>query len=255
MANDLDFLGAQAAEGSKPVGDTTDSPCVGEPFRIPHATQAPHATHAGQHRQHAGERGDPISPAAPSPLTAEQFGQIARAQEQRKKINRAQKVANFNAWSFSVFAGFSLLFGLLSPGSLIAGAALAGLAYNEFRGRRQLMQLDRRGPRTLGNNQIVCCVLLTLYCGYQMYRAYTGPGIDDPAIQQSAELSAMLEPMQDLIKTVTIGAYAVILVVGLAVQGATAWYYFSRKRWLDDYLRQTPGWVIELDRVQAASAA
>lgn len=189
---------------------------------------------------------------AAQPLTPEHHAQLAQAQQRRKKINRAVKVASFNAWSFAIFAGFSLLFVIFNVASLIAGLALAGLAYNEFRGRRQLRQLNVLGPRTLGINQIICCLLIALYCGFKIYGAMTGEGIYAQSIEASPELASMLEPMEGVIQKITIATYALILIVGVGAQGLTAWYYFSRKRHLEDYLQQTPAWVLDLDRVQAS---
>lgn len=189
------------------------------------------------------------------PLSAEHHTQIAQAQQRRKKLNRAGKIASFNAWSFAVLAGLSVPFALLSPSSLIGAAALGVLAWNEFRGRRHLRQLDPRGPMTLGYNQLAFCGLITLYCGYQIFKAMTGPGLYAESMDATPQLAEMLGPMQELIKTATISAYALMLIAGVAVQGGTAWYYFSRKRWLQDYLRQTPQWVIDLDRTQASAPA
>ena len=198
-----------------------------------------------------------VSPgqATDQPLTPEHHTQLALAQQRRKKINRAVKVASFNAWSFAVFAGVSLLFAIFSVTSLVAGFLLAGLAYNEFRGRRQLSQLIRLGPRTLGINQVVCCLLIALYCGFKIYSEMTGAGVYAQSIAASPEIASMLEPIEGLIQTITIATYALILIVGVAAQGLTAWYYFSRKRHLDDYLQQTPAWVLDLDRVKSGAAA
>lgn len=190
-----------------------------------------------------------------APLSPEHHTQLARAQQQRKKINRAQAVAAFNAWCFSIFAGFSLLFAIFSFTSLIAAAVLGGLAYNEFRGRRQLKQLDPRGPKTLGINQLLCCTAIALYCGWQIIKALTGPGPYEQMIQQHPELASMLEPIHELLFTATLAAYALILIVGVASQGATAWYYFTRKKHLHAYIEQTPEWVIDLERTQATHPA
>lgn len=183
-----------------------------------------------------------------APLSPEHREQFAQAQLRRKKINRAQKIAAFNAWCFTVFAVFSLLFAFFSLTSLIAGIALAGLAYNEFRGRRQLALLNPAGPQTLGINQVICCLLIALYCGVQLYRTITGPGAYAQAVEQNPELADMLAPMADLIQTATIATYGLVFIIGVAAQGLTAWYYFSRKRHLDDYLEQTPDWVLDLER-------
>lgn len=211
-------------------------------LQMPNVTQ-PQANSAGA--------SPPAQSASAPPLTPEHHAQLAKAQQQRKKIGRATKVAAFNAWCFAIFAGFSLLFALFSVTSLIAGLALAGLAYNEFRGRRQLQQLSAQGPQTLGVNQIICCMLITLYCGLKLYGAMTGPGVYAQSIEQTPELAEMLKPMEGLLQTATIATYVLILIVGVAAQGATAWYYFSRKRYLEDYLEQTPAWVIDLDRVRS----
>lgn len=189
------------------------------------------------------------------PLTPEHHAQVADARQRRKKIDRAIKVASFNAWGFAIFAGFSLLFAFFSVTSLIAGLALGGLAYNEFRGRRQLQQLDTQGPQTLGINQLICCVLIALYCGVKLYAAMTGPGAYAQSIEETPELASMLEPMEGLLQTATLATYALILIVGVAAQGLTAWYYFSRKKHLDDYRQETPAWVIELDQARLAPAA
>lgn len=143
------------------------------------------------------------------------------------------------------------MFVWLSTTSLVAGLALTGLAYNEFRGRRQIKQLDPLGPRTLGINQLVCCLLIALYCGLQLYKTIFGPGTYAQAIEDNPEIASMLEPMADLLQTATIATYLLVFVVGVAAQAATAWYYFSRKKHLDAYLQQTPGWVLDLDRAQA----
>ncbi|MFK7790607.1 MAG: hypothetical protein AB8C95_14080 [Phycisphaeraceae bacterium] len=188
-----------------------------------------------------------------APLTPEHHAEIVKAQQRRKKISRAVKVAAFNAWSFAIFAGFSMLFAIFSVTSLIAALALAGLAYNEFRGRRQLLQLNTQGPRTLGINQVICCMLIALYCGLQLFKAITGPGAYAQAIEQTPELASMLEPMEDLLQTATIVAYVAVLIIGVGAQGLTAWYYFSRKRHLSEYLKQTPQWVLDLDRIKASS--
>ena len=190
-----------------------------------------------------------------APLLPEHHAQIALARQQRKKLDRARSVASFNAWSFAIFAGCSLIFALFSVTSLIAAIVLAGLAYNEFRGRRQLIALNPQGPVTLGNNQLLCCAAITLYCGFKIYTTVTGPGPYEQAIQDSPEVAMMLEPMQDLLHNATLASYAIILLLGVTAQGLTARYYFSRKQHLNKYLQQTPDWLLDLERVQGQAAA
>ena len=162
-----------------------------------------------------------VSPgqAADQPLTPEHHAQLGLAQQRRKKINRAVKVASFNAWSFAIVAGVSLLFAIFSVTSLIAGFLFAGLAYNEFRGRRQLSQLNGLGPRTLGINQVVFCLLIALYCGFKIYSEMTGAGVYAQSIEASPEIASTLKPIEGLIQTITIATYALILIVGVVAQG------------------------------------
>ena len=195
----------------------------------------------------------PGQPASVGPLSTEHRAQIEQAQKRLRKIRFASKVASFNAWSFAILAVFSLLFVYFSLYSLVAVAILGGLAWNEFRGRNQLRRLDRRGPSTLGFNQLLCCAVIALYCALKLYTTMTGPGLYEQAIERTPELATTLEPIKDLIKLATILAYILILVLGVGMQGATAWYYFSRKRWLDTYLQQTPEWVTDLLRTKASA--
>lgn len=185
-------------------------------------------------------------PAPAGPLSAEHREQIAQAQQRYKKIKRAAQIASFNAWSFAVCAAFSLLFAILSPSALIAALVLVALAWNEFRGRRQLKRLDPLGANTLCINQVACCVAIAMYCILKLTAALSGQGPYTQAMAQTPEIAATLEPMQDLLKTATISAYALILIVGVAVQGLTAWYYYTRKRWVHAYREKTPSWIVEL---------
>lgn len=189
------------------------------------------------------------SPAGP--LTPAHHRAIAEAKLRRKKLNRAMGFATYNTWSFAAIAAMSLLIAVFSPSSLIAVLCLAALAWNEHRGRRQLQQLDEKGPRTLGYNQLAFCALIAVYCIYQLFNAIFGSDPYAEQIAQTPELEQMLDPMRELIQVATIAAYSAVLVLGVGMQGLMAWYYFSRVRMLREYLRETPGWIVELDRAVA----
>ncbi|MEO0474846.1 MAG: hypothetical protein AAF085_02585 [Planctomycetota bacterium] len=185
------------------------------------------------------------------PLSPEHREQLGRARQLRAKLRRTTKVASFNAWSFAILGGLSLPLAILSPWSLLAAVLLGGLAWNEFRGRKQLLRLDPRGPKTLGTNQVICCTLIAGYCKLKIIATLTGPGIYATAIEKYPELADMLEPLEELMQLIMLATYAIVLIVGVGVQGLTAWYYFSRSKHLRAYLEQTPDWVRELDRVHA----
>ena len=56
-----------------------------------------------------------------------------------------------------------------------------------------------------------------------------------------------------LYKTLTVTVYGALIVGTLIFQGLNSLYYFTRGRILLGYLAETPAWVLELQRCQAAS--
>jgi len=183
-----------------------------------------------------------------APLSREHLAQLDQARAGRKKINRAIVVAGFNAWTLAVFAVFSLPFIFFDLKGGCVGIGLALISIREFSGMRKLKQLDPAAPRHLGWNQVALCGLIALYCGWQIYNALTGPSQYAESIATTPELASTLKPIDEMITMVTLAVYGCILVIGVALQGLTAAYYFSRHRHLQAYIDKTPRWIIELQR-------
>ncbi len=61
----------------------------------------------------------------------------------------------------------------------------------------------------------------------------------------------MLGDMQPLMWKLTLLIYGALIAGTLAAQGLTAWYYHSRQKYLAAYLRDTPPWIIDLQKKQA----
>lgn len=175
-------------------------------------------------------------------LTPEQLQALNDAKERAKGIHGAAKVAAFNGWTVAIFAGLTVLFGLTSPVLLALGAGMAVVSRNEFRGRRLLQNLDREGPRLLTRNQVGFMVLIVAYCGWSIVRTLTHP---DPQWAQLQELAG-LEPgyIQDLMVT----GYVAAILLTLLFVGLNARYYHRRTAMLEEYLRNTPPWVVDLQR-------
>ena len=190
----------------------------------------------------------PLRDKGQAPLSAHHLGQLDESRRRRKKIDRALVVAGFNAWTIAVFAALSLPLMLFDLKGGCVGIGLALIAYREFLGRHKLKQLEPRAPWHLGWNQVAMCGLLTLYCGWQIIGALTGPGQYADSIEATPELASTLEPIDELITMVTLAIYFTILTCGLIMQGSLSLYYFTRAKPLNDYLSQTPGWIIELQR-------
>jgi hypothetical protein len=62
---------------------------------------------------------------------------------------------------------------------------------------------------------------------------------------------ALLADVAGMETTLRRGLYGLVLVGSVLMQGLTALYYFTRARHMRAYLRDTPPWVVELQRRSA----
>ena len=181
---------------------------------------------------------------APPPLTPEQQEALAQAGERAKTFTGAAKVASVNGWSIGIFAAVTLLFAFSSLTALVLGVGMAVVARNEFKGRAAILRPDPTGPELLWRNQIGFMGLIIAYCLWSMYQT-----VSQPPDAQMAELTELLgEGIEELVRSLTLTVYAVVIVVTGLVQGLIARYYFRRVALIEDYLRDTPEWVRELQR-------
>ena len=176
------------------------------------------------------------------PLTPEQQQELADASERARSLSRARKIAAFNAWSIGVFAAITLLFGLGSGVALFLGLVMAFVARTEFRGLAMLKRFDADGPRLLAKNQLGFMALIVGYCFWSIYRTVYGPGPDLAGLEQ------MLGDTEDLITDLMVIIYVSVIVATLVFQGLTARYYWSKARVVEEYLRDTPAWIVEMQR-------
>ena len=178
-----------------------------------------------------------------SPLTPEQQQELHDAKERAASFLGAAKVAAFNGWTVGFFAVVSILFGLFSVTSFLVGIGLAVVARNEFVGRGRLRALDPSGLELLWRNQLGFMALIIAYCAWSMYRSVAAP---DP---QMVELTELLgEGTGDLIQSLTLMVYSAAVVATVIFQGLNARYYFVRVVRIRDYVRDTPPWVLDLQR-------
>jgi xanthosine utilization system XapX-like protein len=192
---------------------------------------------------------------ASGPLSQEHLAELARAEQRARKVRKAGGVAMFNGCTVGFFAAASLLFAAVSPlfgeldiEALIMAAGLGVVAWNEFRGRRLIRRLDLRACPLLGWNQLGLMALLIGYCAWQIARALFGANPYADAISREPMLASMLGPLGDLYKTLTVAAYAAVIVGTAVFQGLNALYYFTRRKHLLAYLNETPPWVVDLQR-------
>jgi len=184
--------------------------------------------------------GDPAND--PAPLSAEQLGEVSSANRRAASILKAGRVATFNGWTLGTFGVVSLLFGLGSVTAFLVGAGLLAVAWNEFRGRNMLRAFDPAGPRLLGRNQIGLMALIIAYCLWSIHTALHHPS---ESIRQLEELVGGTGSVGRMVAW----GYGAVIVLSIVVQGLNARYYYKRIDPLQAYLRETPGWVVELQRV------
>ena len=188
----------------------------------------------------------------PGPLSPEHYVQFEAAQARGAKVRKIARVATFGGWLGAVFAASALLFGLL--GSLMdqsldvvsvgLGLALGIVAFNEFRGAAMVRKLDVRATTLLGFNQLFLLASITVYCLWNMFWSPTVTGQSSG----NAEVDEMLAGYSGLEQTVKLGLYGAVIVGTLLAQGLTAMYYFGRSRTLREYIKQTPPWIVALQR-------
>ena len=185
---------------------------------------------------------------AADPLTPKQVDALTAGNRRRRRIGRAVAMAAFNGWSTAMFAVLSIPFVLFSRTALFVGLGLGVIAFFEFKGRRLLQQLDMKAPTLLGFNQIAFAGLLVGYCAWSIYTNLENPGRYAETIAANPQLASMLGPVGDLHKTVTLAVYGTVAMLSCVFQGSTAAYYFTRSRHLRAYVKETPDWVLDLQR-------
>ncbi len=62
-----------------------------------------------------------------------------------------------------------------------------------------------------------------------------------------------LEEVDSLYSGVVVAFYGTIIALTVVVQGLNAFYYFSRRKYVDAYLRDTPDWVLDLERLASGN--
>jgi hypothetical protein len=139
---------------------------------------------------------------------------------------------------------------LFSPGivNVLATAGLAAVAYNEFRGRDRLLAFEPSGATLLGWNQLGLLAMITVYCAWMIYTSLLGP------LPISADTRSALEQLDfDLsqFRYMYAAFYGLVIFLSVIFQGLNALYYFTRRKHVEAYVRETPQWVRDLQRATA----
>ncbi len=185
------------------------------------------------------------------PLSLDERRALTAASAGVKKIQSAAKVASFNGWSFGVAAVVSAPFSLGSMVGLLLSLGLAVVSFNEFRGRRRLLQFDPSAASMLGWNQLFLLAMIVGYCIWMLYTGLASGSSFASQLEAQPELQQALGSLDDvegLYKEVVVALYGSVIVASILFQGLNALYYFTRRRHLEAYVGQTPEWLLEVQR-------
>ena len=192
-----------------------------------------------------------LPPTTDPPLDESHHRALAAATERAEPIRRAVRVATFNAWTTGILAVLSAPFALFSLAGFLVFAALAVVAWNEFRGRRRLLEYDPAGATILGWNQLGLLAMITVYCVWALYSNLWGSGSIEAQLRANPQLGPTInsiEGFDDLYRTIVVVLYGSVIVLSAIFQGANALYYFSRRKYVEAYVHETPAWVMDLQR-------
>ena len=170
-----------------------------------------------------------------------------------RKVRRAASIAGLNAISFTIFAVASaqlMMATMFSGGITIAAVTITvtlGLvAWYEFRGRKMLKQLDVAACRLLGWNQLALLGVLVAYCSWSIVWGYLYPSslaeglaehpelLEPYSEQDRRDLMELVEIVEEFWPTLIAVIYGTIIFLSVIYQGWNAWYYFSRKRFVEE---------------------
>jgi hypothetical protein len=185
------------------------------------------------------------------PLTMEHRRELSAARDRARVIRKAARVAAFNGWTTAIIAALSAPFSLFSTVGLALTAGLFLVAFNEFRGRKRLLNFDPRGATLLAWNQLGLLAMIAAYCAWMWYSSINESGVVAAEMKSYADLDAALGSaggFQALYTQIVAVFYGSVAALSAVFQGGTALYYFSRRRHVEDFVAETPAWVRDVQR-------
>ena len=199
------------------------------------------------------------SPAAPppaSPLDESQFALVQEAARIYKPIKRAAWTALGSSIVTLMIGAVAVPFVLIWPSfsDILITVGLCVIGVVEFLGHRKLVRADLSAARFLATNQLAFLGLIVIYCLIQIL---TFSPEEMKAAALSPEVRAQLGAMPEMARAidrdieqwgplVTYGFYSLVIVLSFFFQGGLAYYYFTRRKFLEAFQHQTPPWVRRL---------
>ena len=186
------------------------------------------------------------------PLSQSQQHKVAAAHDRARKIRKAAAVAAFNGWVTGILAACSAPFALFSLPGFLATAGLSLVAYNEFKGRKRLLQFDRDASVFLGWNQVGLLALITTYCIWMLAVGLTSEGPFAAEVKAKPELGVAFDSVDEfdqIYRFLVAAVYGTVIVLSAVFQGLNAFYYFTRRKHVKAHVQHTPDWVLDIQRL------
>jgi hypothetical protein len=190
---------------------------------------------------------DPRAPwnTAPTPMHLEQ---VTQAKSRGAKIRRATIVATISGWGTGIFAAITLLTGLLDPITMFLGIGMAVVSLIELRGAGEIKRLDPAAPRRLALNQLAFGGLLFAYGAISLWTALHQPSQAMQLAGNDPQVARMIGDIDAITRLVYIAVYGGVMLAALLGPGLTSLYYSTRGKHIAEYIRQTPQWILDLQR-------
>lgn len=191
-----------------------------------------------------------------SPLNEAHYHLWREVVAARRPAQRAARVAHASAVTILLIGAAGIVVGVAYPsvwGSLVvAGICTVGVV--EYVGARRLRRAEPSAAILLGVNQLAFLGLITLYCIVRLAsfspvaaQAALGMSSLQTSLNQLPDVQADLQRQWDAwVPVIAYGFYSLIIALSLAYQGGLAVYYFTRRKYLLAFRRDTPAWIERL---------
>lgn len=189
-------------------------------------------------------------------ILPEHWRALAQGQRQAGKLRRMIAVATADYCTVAVFAVASMVCGLSSLPGLFLGIGMAGVAGVEYYGVRRLREARPGTCRTLGFNQLALAVILCAYALWNLHALASG-GAGGAIAKTMVDSGVSADDLRgltglaadDVAKAISQILYGGLIVAAILAQGGLALYYFLREQYVRNYLKDTPAWVREMQRI------
>jgi hypothetical protein len=197
-----------------------------------------------------------------SPIGEREWGLVREAAVRRRKVKRAARTARGSAIVTLVIGLLALPFVVVSPSfsGLVVVAGILVVGVREWKGYGKMRRAESGAASYLGWNQVALVGVITFYCLFQM-ASFSPEEVKSAALSPEvrSQLAAMPGMAADIDRMIerwapyaVYGFYSLVILVSVLAQGMTAVYYFSRRKYVETFNRQTPEWVrrvfVEVER-------